>query len=223
MRDDGYAGDAESFNLQSLGQMLQTAAPAAMQGAAAGSALGPWGALVGGLGAGAMSMASQAQGPSPSAVPPPRPAVQAAPPRAPAPISTPTLSASMPIAAPVSSAAPPAPAPFAAPPAPAPVPAFAAAQPTAPAGAGSAGTLNQVMTLLGTPQVQALLSSLASGQRPSTANLIGGAGAALSAFAPRAGAAAAEAAEAEDTEDTEADGGGAVGWLIATGVARPRA
>jgi len=214
MRDDGYAGDAESFNLQSLGQMLQTAAPAAMQGAAAGSALGPWGALIGGLGAGAMSVASQAQGPSPSPAPP-RPAVQGAPP--PTPIAPPSPSASMPAAAPVPSASPPAPAPFAALPAPAPVPAYAVAQPAASAGAGSAGTLSQVMTLLGNPQVQALLSSLASGQRPSTANLIGGAGAALSAFAPRAGAAAAEA------EDTEADGGGAVGWLIATGVARPRA
>jgi len=207
MRNDGYAGDAESFNLQSLGQMLQTAAPAAMQGAAAGSALGPWGALISGLGAGALSMASQAQGPS--AAPSPRPAVQAAPPPTPAPVpaASASPSATMPVAAAAPSAAPPASAP----------PAFAAAaQP--PAAAGSAGTLTQVMTLLGNPQVQQLLSSLASGQRPSTASLLGGAGAALSAFAPRAGATAAEA------EDAEAEnGGGAVGWLIATGVARPRA
>src|SRR5262249_27182692 len=198
MRDDGYAGDAEGFNLQSLGQMLQTAAPAAMQGAAAGSAFGPWGALISGLGAGALSMASQAQGPS--AAPSPRPAVQAAPPPTPAPVpaAPPPTPAPVPAASAPPSATMPvaAAAPSAAPPASAPTPAFAAAaQP--PAAAGSAGTLTQVMTLLGNPLVQQFLSSLASGQRPSTASLLGGAGAALSAFAPRAGATAAEAEDAE--------------------------
>lgn len=202
MREDGYASDAEGgFNLQSLGSMLQTAAPAAMQGAGAGAAFGPWGALIGGLGAGALSIASQAQGPSSTAAPPlQRPAIRPAPSFAPA----------APIA-PVAPSPSPAPAPPAVSPAPSPAPAFAAAIPAATAAPGLAapaavagpaagGSFGQVLALLGNPQVQALLGSFASGQRPSTA------------------------AAAEADEDAEAvNGGGAIGWLIASGVARPRA
>ncbi|HEY6002860.1 MAG TPA: hypothetical protein VIV57_08280 [Anaeromyxobacter sp.] len=77
-----------------------------------------------------------------------------------------------------------------------------------------------MLALLANPQAQRLLASLAAGQRPSAASFLGGASAALNAFAPRPGAAEAEG-EAEAEADEEAvSGGGPIGWLVASGVAR---
>jgi hypothetical protein len=223
MRDGGYDGDAEGFNLQSLGQGFQTALPAAMQGAAAGSALGPWGALATGLASGAMSLLSQGSQPT-SAAPVPRPAPQAArpaptpplqaSPAAPAP--TPPLQAG--VAAPAASAAPAAPAPSAIPQA----PTAAAPAPAAigPAGGDAAGGFGQVLALLGNPQIQQLFASFAAGQRPSAASLLGGASAALNAFAPRPASAEAEAEADAEADEEAASGGGPIGWLLASGVAR---
>lgn len=65
MREDGYAVDAEGFNLQSLGQALGAALPGLLQGATTGTSVAPgWGTLIGALGGAATSMASQGGAPA---------------------------------------------------------------------------------------------------------------------------------------------------------------
>jgi hypothetical protein len=230
MRDGGYEEDAEGFNLQSLGHGFQTALPAAMQGAAAGSALGPWGALATGLASGAMSLMSQGSQPAAASRPAPQPARPAPMPPVQAGIAAPAPPPTMAPTPPASLAPTPSPtatAPALPPPAPAPS-AIPQASPVAspaptvagPGGGDAAGSFGQVMALLGNPQVQQLLASFTAGQRPSAASFLGGASAALNAFAPRPGAAEAEGEAEAETDEEAASGGGPIGWLVASGVAR---
>ena len=116
--------ERESFDdvLRTVGQGAQTALPGVVQGASMGAAAGPWGALIGGVAGGALSLAtsSGAQGRAPSpppraptppptyAPPPPRPAMPQ--PAAPPPVMTAGPTPRPPAPAPVMPT-PPAPSP----------------------------------------------------------------------------------------------------------------
>ncbi|HTP52131.1 MAG TPA: hypothetical protein VMG41_10000 [Gemmatimonadales bacterium] len=175
MRDDGFGTDSEGFDFQ---QGLAAALPGAAQGAAAGTSVYPgWGTLIGALGGAAMGVAQAA------AKPQGRPATSPPPPlRAPAPV-----------------AVAPAPAPTAAP---APTPAPATPPPTAPL-AGSAGTLSQVLALLQSPQLQAIVGNLAKSSEAG--------GSIASSPTPAAGG----SGESEAEND-------AISWLVSQRVARLR-
>jgi len=101
------AQDVEDFlsGLQNFGRqaggVFQRALPGVIQGASTGAAFGPWGALIGALGGGAISALSGPQGPQPTG-PAPSAAPRPAPPVAPSPTLAPTL-APTPAPAPVAS------------------------------------------------------------------------------------------------------------------------
>ena len=105
--------ERESFDdvMRTVGSGAQAALPGVVQGASMGAAAGPWGALIGGLAGGAMSLATSnvvqgrpaqpAPPPRPSYTPPPRPSYTP-PPSTPAPAPVvPQTAAPSPIAAPV--------------------------------------------------------------------------------------------------------------------------
>ncbi len=156
----GLPGDtAEDFmsTLSSVGKTavpaLQRAAPDAAQGAAAGSAFGPWGTLIGaGVGLASGLVKSQAK-PAPQAAPTP----VAAPAPTPVPTPTPAPAVSAPAAAPTPVAVPAPSTAQAAPIAPA-VAATPPPSPSLPAGQGAAATL---FSLFQNPTVQqAVLSQV---------------------------------------------------------------
>lgn len=93
------AEDVEDF-LSSLASFGQRALPGVVQGATTGAALGPWGALIGGIGGGLASGLTGSGGPAaprpaqpPVAVRPPQPAPVVQPPAAPVPPAQPALPA----------------------------------------------------------------------------------------------------------------------------------
>ena len=166
--------ERESFDdvLRTVGQGAQTALPGVVQGASMGAAAGPWGALIGGVAGGALSLAtsSGAQGrapaPQPRApTPPPRPMY--APP--PAPAAMPQPVATRPVAMPAVPT-PVAPTP-AAPTPPAPSPPIAATispverpVPLTPApAADSPNPAAQLLWVMQNPRVLQAVASLVAG------------------------------------------------------------
>lgn len=117
--------ERESFDdvLRTVGAGAQRALPGVIQGATTGAAAGPWGALIGGLAGGTVSLATSSSGPQaasrPTPAPPPTytppatytppPQVSAAVPNAPATVPTPAsppLSPASPSAASTATASP---------------------------------------------------------------------------------------------------------------------
>ncbi|HEX8850607.1 MAG TPA: hypothetical protein VF761_13850 [Gemmatimonadaceae bacterium] len=220
--------ERESFDdvLRTVGQGAQTALPGVVQGASMGAAAGPWGALIGGVAGGALSLATSggAQGRAPSP-----------PPRAPTPPPAPTYTPPPPRPAMPQPAAP-APPVMTAAPAPTPAPPISAspmsASPATPAPSPALDTQNpaaQLLWAMQNPRVLQAVASLVAGPVGRQQVPVGGSSAPPAAFLNLLNVLATQAGNRADTY-TEVtsdaylrDAEGEYAWDVVNPEARARA
>ena len=226
--------ERESFDdvLRTVGQGAQTALPGVVQGASMGAAAGPWGALIGGVAGGALSLAtsSGAQGRAPS--PPPRaptpPPTYAPPP--PRPVMPQPAAPSPPVM--TTAPRPPAPAPvMPTPPSPmqaSPIPAAPATPAPSPA-PDSQNPAAQLLWAMRDPRMLQAVASLVAGPVGRQQVPVGGSSAPPAAFLNLLNVLATQAGDRADTY-TEVtsdaylrDAEGEYAWDVVNPEARARA
>jgi hypothetical protein len=222
--------ERESFDdvMRTVGSGAQAALPGVVQGASMGAAAGPWGALIGGLAGGAMSLATSnvVQGRPAQPAPPPRPSYT--PPPRPS-YTPPPSSYSPPPAQLMAQPMAPSIAQPTAMPAPAPVVSQTAAPSPIAAPVGTPNPAGQLLWAINDPRVQQAIAALIAGPLGRQQVPVGQTSAPPAAFLNLLNVLAAQAAEraeafAEGGQDAYLrDAEGDYAWDVVNPEARARA